>query len=139
MKTTPLWSPPQGAANTSRMAQFMAEINAEFGVNLQSFADLHGFSVRETKKFWSKAWDFLGVIGEKGGGPILRLGERFEDAKFFEGARLNYAENLLRKDDGNTALIFWGGQGQEDHDLGAAPCGGKPGPAVFARSGRSRG
>ena len=108
MKTTPLWSPPQGAANTSRMAQFMAEINAEFGVDLKSFADLHGFSVRETEAFWSKAWDFLGVIGEKGGGPILRLGERFEDAKFFEGARLNYAENLLRKNDDNTALIFWG-------------------------------
>ena len=108
MKTTPLWSPPQGAANTSRMAQFMAEINAEFGANLRSFADLHGFSVRETEAFWSKAWDFLGVIGEKGSGPVLRLGERFEDAKFFEGARLNYAENLLRKNDGNTALIFWG-------------------------------
>ena len=108
MKTTPLWSPPQGAANTSRMAQFMAEINAEFGANLRSFADLHGFSVRETEAFWSKAWDFLGVIGEKGSGPVLRLGERFEDAKFFEGARLNYAENLLRKNDDNTALIFWG-------------------------------
>ncbi len=108
MKTTPLWSPPQGTANRSRMAQFMAEINAEFGTNLQSFADLHGFSVRETEAFWSKAWDFLGVIGEKGDAPILRLGKRFEDAKFFEGARLNYAENLLRKNDDNTALIFWG-------------------------------
>ena len=82
MKTTPLWSPPQGAANTSRMAQFMAEINAEFGANLQSFADLHGFSVRETEAFWSKAWDFLGVIGDKGAGPVLKLGERFEEAKF---------------------------------------------------------
>ena len=71
MKTTPLWSPPQGAANTSRMAQFMAEINAEFGANLQSFADLHGFSVRETEAFWSKAWDFLGVIGDKGDGPVF--------------------------------------------------------------------
>ena len=108
MKTTPLWSPPQGAANTSRMAQFMAEINAEFGANLQSFADLHGFSVRETEAFWSKAWDFLGVIGDKGAGPVLKLGERFEEAKFFEGARLNYAENLLRKNDDNNALIFWG-------------------------------
>ena len=108
MKTTPLWSPPQGAANTSRMAKFMAEVNAEHGTDLRSFADLHGFSVRETDAFWSKAWDFLGVIGEKGSGPILRLGERFEDAKFFEGARLNYAENLLRKNDDNTALIFWG-------------------------------
>ena len=108
MKTTPLWSPPQGAANTSRIAQFMAGINAEFGLSLKSYADLHAFSVRETQAFWSKAWDFLGVIGEKGEGPILRLGERFEDAKFFEGARLNYAENLLRKNNSETVLIFRG-------------------------------
>lgn len=108
MKTTPLWSPPQGAANSSRMAEFMAEINAGFGLSLKSYADLHAFSVRDTQSFWSKAWDFLGVIGEKGDGPFLRLGERFEDAKFFEGARLNYAENLLRKNNSETVLIFRG-------------------------------
>ncbi len=90
------------------MAEFMAEINAQSGADLKSWADLHAFSVREIDAFWSKAWDFLGVIGEKGGGPVLRLGERFEDAKFFEGARLNYAENLLRKNSDNAALIFWG-------------------------------
>jgi acetoacetyl-CoA synthetase len=90
------------------MARFMAEINAEFGADLKSYADLHAFSVRETESFWSKAWDFLGVTGEKGGGPVLKLGERFEQAKFFEGARLNYAENLLRKNNSDTALVFWG-------------------------------
>jgi acetoacetyl-CoA synthetase len=90
------------------MAQFMAEINAEFGLDLKSYADLHAFTVRETEAFWSKAWDFLGVTGEKGAGPVLRLGERFEDAKFFEGARLNYAENLLRRHDDGLALIFRG-------------------------------
>ncbi len=86
----------------------MAEIDAECGAGLKSYADLHAFSVRETEAFWSKAWDFLGVIGEKGAGPVLRLGARFEDATFFEGARLNYAENLLRRHDDETALIFWG-------------------------------
>ena len=38
----------------------------------------------------------------------LHAGERFEDARFFEGARLNYAQNLLRKNDDTPALIFWG-------------------------------
>jgi acetoacetyl-CoA synthetase len=90
------------------MAQFMAEINAEFGRDLKSFADLHAFSISETEAFWSKAWDFLGVVGDKGGGPVLRLGECFQDAKFFGGARLNYAENLLRKNNDDIALIFRG-------------------------------
>ena len=86
----------------------MAEINADFGASCRTYADLHAFSIRETEAFWSKAWDFLGVIGERGTGPVFRPGERFEDAKFFEGARLNYAENLLRKHDDSPALIFWG-------------------------------
>ncbi len=108
MKTVPLWSPSAEAADNSRMGRFMAEVNSAFGANCQTFADLHAFSIRETEGFWSKAWDFLGVTGERGDGPVFKPGERFEDARFFEGARLNYAENLLRKNDDSPALIFWG-------------------------------
>jgi acetoacetyl-CoA synthetase len=90
------------------MARFMAEINAAFGADCQTYADLHAFSIRETESFWSKAWDFLGVVGERGTAPVFRPAGRFQDAKFFEGARLNYAENLLRKNDDSPALIFWG-------------------------------
>ena len=108
MKTLPLWSPSPTALENARVAKFMAEINADFGASCRTYADLHAFSIRETEAFWSKAWDFLGVIGERGTGPVFRPGERFEDAKFFEGARLNYAENLLRKNDDSPALIFWG-------------------------------
>lgn len=108
MKTAPLWSPSQATAEGSQMARFMAEVNSVFGENCRTFADLHAFSIRETEAFWGKAWDFLGVIGERGDGPVFEPGARFEDARFFEGARLNYAENLLRKNDDSPALIFWG-------------------------------
>ncbi len=108
MKTPPLWSPAPGAADKSRMAQFMAEINSAFGTSYASFAGLHEFSVRDTEAFWSKAWHFLGVIGGRGEGPVFTAKERFEDARFFEGARLNYAQNLLRKNDASPALMFWG-------------------------------
>ncbi len=108
MKTMPLWPPSAQAADNSLMARFMAEVNSAFGAGCTTYADLHAFSIRETKAFWSKAWDFLGIIGERGIGPVFRPGEQFQDAKFFEGARLNYAENLLRKSDDSPALIFWG-------------------------------
>lgn len=108
MKTTPLWSPSPTAVEHSLMARFMAEINSSFGANCRTYPDLHAFSIRETEAFWSKAWDFLGIIGERGDGPVFKPGERFEYAKFFESARLNYAENLLRKNDDSPALIFWG-------------------------------
>jgi acetoacetyl-CoA synthetase len=108
MNLTPLWSPAPEIAAKSRMAQFMAEINASHQTNYQTFADLHAYSIRDTESFWAKAWDFLGITGERGDGPVLKLGERFEDARFFEGARLNYAENLLRRVDETPAIIFWG-------------------------------
>jgi acetoacetyl-CoA synthetase len=108
MKTTPLWSPALSLVENSRMAQFMKEINAEFGTNCRTFSDLHAFSIRDIGAFWGKAWDFLGVAGERGEGPVFTPGERFETARFFEGARLNYAENLLRKSDETPALLFWG-------------------------------
>ncbi|MGO9170832.1 MAG: acetoacetate--CoA ligase [Rhodomicrobium sp.] len=108
MKTAPLWSPAPAIAENSRMAQFMAQINSAFGTSYSSFGGLHEFSVREIEAFWSKAWDFFGVIGDRGDGPVFAPGKRFEDARFFEGARLSYAENLLRKNDDSPALIFWG-------------------------------
>ncbi len=108
MKTMPLWPASAQAANRSSMARFMAEVNSAFGAGCTAYADLHAFSIRETEAFWSKAWDFLGVIGERGNGPVFRPGEHFQDAKFFEGARLNYAENLLRKSGDSPALIFRG-------------------------------
>src|SRR5579883_717763 len=108
MKTTPLWSPSPAKMAASRMARFMAEINSTYGTNCRSFAELHAFSVKNTEEFWGKCWDFFGIIGDRGDGAVFRPGERFEDAGFFEGASLNYAENLLRKSDGSTALMFWG-------------------------------
>ncbi len=108
MKTTPLWTPSPKTVENSRLAQFMAEINAAYGLNCRSYSDFHAFSIRETDAFWARAWDFLGVIGDRGEGPVFAPGKRFEDARFFEGARLNYAQNLLRKNDNTPALIFWG-------------------------------
>ncbi len=74
MKSQPLWSPSQENAAKSRMAQFMAEVIPASKGGLGSYAELHAFSVRETESFWSKAWEFLGVIGERGTGPIHELG-----------------------------------------------------------------
>ena len=48
MKTTPLWTPSAKTVENSRMAQFMAEINAAHGLSCRSYSDLHAFSICET-------------------------------------------------------------------------------------------
>jgi len=108
MKMPPLWSPSEKSVENSGLARFIAEVNAAEGMQYRSFADIHAYSVRETEAFWARAWDFLGLIGERGDGPIFVQGDKFETSRFFEGARLNFAENLLRKNDATPALIFRG-------------------------------
>ena len=58
--------------------------------------------------FWSAIWDYFGVLGDRGDGPVL-AGEVMPDVRWFAGATLNYARNALRTawtDPGRTAIIF---------------------------------
>ena len=99
--TAPLWTPtPERAAETG-MARFMKEVGTT------TFADLHAWSVSHPQEFWNKVWDFCGVIGEKGGETLVD-GERMPGAQWFPQARLNFAQNLLRRRDGAESVVFWG-------------------------------
>jgi acetoacetyl-CoA synthetase len=103
----PLWTPrPERAANC-QLSRFREEANRRFGLSLADSADLHRWSVEKRAKFWDFIWDFCGVVGEKGG-RLLEDGDRMPGARFFPDARLNFAENLLRRHDGSPALIFRG-------------------------------
>jgi acetoacetyl-CoA synthetase len=79
-------------------------------VNGESVAasDLHKLSIKFPEWFWEQVWDFCGVTGDKGSPPYLTDGGKMPGARFFHGARLNYAENLLRRRDDAPALIFRG-------------------------------
>ncbi|HEX5778820.1 MAG TPA: acetoacetate--CoA ligase [Xanthobacteraceae bacterium] len=103
----PLWAPrPERAAN-SQLSRFREEANRRFGLTLADSTDLHRWSVEKRAEFWDHVWDFCEVRGEKGS---LRLadGDRMPGARFFPEARLNFAENLLRRHDDSPALIFRG-------------------------------
>ena len=60
---------------------------------------LHKWSVDNPSEFWSRAWDDLGLIGDKGS-VNFQSGERFIDAKFFPNGKINVAENLLSHGEG---------------------------------------
>lgn len=60
---------------------------------------LHKWSVENPGEFWSRAWDDLGLVGEKGA-INYQSADRFIDAKFFPSASINVAENLLAHGDG---------------------------------------
>jgi acetoacetyl-CoA synthetase len=107
MSDTPLWTPSQERIARTQVVAFMAEVNRRHGVALENYRDLHAWSISRPELFWDQVWDFCGVIGDKG---LRRLidGDRMPGAQFFPDARLNFAENLLRRSDDGEALVFRG-------------------------------
>jgi acetoacetyl-CoA synthetase len=103
----PLWSPrPERAANC-QLSRFREEANRRHGLSLADSAGLHRWSVDRREDFWDLVWDVCGVIGEKGA-TRLADGDAMPGARFFPQARLNFAENLMRRHDDTPALIFRG-------------------------------
>jgi acetoacetyl-CoA synthetase len=102
MTERPLWTPDPAAAARSNLQRFMAPRG------FTSFAEVLDFSVARPEAFWSAVWDFCEVRAETRGARVLVDGGSMPGAKFFPDARLNYAENLLRKSDDTEALVFRG-------------------------------
>jgi len=102
----PLWSPSPETIANSNLTAFMKFMRREYGAYFRDTEDLHHFSVRAPTVFWPALWDFLGFIGEKGHPPYLVNGDKMPGARFFPKAQLNYAENLMRRRDDGTAVIF---------------------------------
>lgn len=108
MANTPLWTPTPERAAASHLCGFMAKQGHQ-GDDYQTFWQ---WSVDHPEAFWSAMWDYAGVIGDKGD-TILRDGTKMPGAQFFPNARLNYAENNLRRRDQAPAIIFRDEQGHE--------------------------
>ncbi len=97
----PLWTPPAAVSEQAALCAFARQA----GRGGDDYPALWRWSVDEPEAFWSAVWDFCGVIGDKGD-TVLENGTQMPGARFFPQARLNYAENLLRRRDGAPALIF---------------------------------
>ncbi len=103
-----LWTPPQDLLTSCNMARFMEHARKDTDEAVTDADTLHRFSVRQPENFWEAVWDFCGVIGDKGARPWLVDGDKMPGAQFFPEAKLNFAENLLRGEGGDPALIFRG-------------------------------
>ncbi len=108
MSTVPLWTPSPDRIAKANATRFMREVADRHGARLADFSALWRWSVDHPDLFWQQVWSFSGVIGETPGKRALVDGDRMPGAQFFPDARLNFAENLLRRRDDQPAMIFWG-------------------------------
>ena len=104
----PLWTPSDSSKSSSNLRRFMADVNAQTGRHLETYEDILKYSTDNVEEFWLKLWNFCEIRAEKRGECVLVGGDKMPGGHFFPEARLNYAENLLKRNDDGTALIFWG-------------------------------
>ncbi|MBT3170914.1 MAG: AMP-binding protein, partial [Rhodospirillaceae bacterium] len=86
----------------------MDQVSQQWAASFDNFEALYDWSIREPEKFWLSMWDFAGIIAETRGARTLINGDKMPGAEWFPDARLNYAENLLRRRDDGDAMVFWG-------------------------------
>ncbi|WP_040482177.1 acetoacetate--CoA ligase [Luminiphilus syltensis] len=102
---TPLWKPSAELQQQSQASQFMALANQKWGLSLSDYRDLHDWSVSDPENFWQLVWDYCDITASVPAAKVLVDGDKMPGARWFDGARLNYAENLLRHEGSGTALV----------------------------------
>jgi acetoacetyl-CoA synthetase len=104
----PLWTPSQERIREANLIRFIEAVNAEHGLRIKTYAQLYEWSVERIPDFWAAMWEFGGVRASRPYERVVDDLRRFPGAKWFPGARLNFAENLLRYRDDRLAFIFHG-------------------------------
>ena len=101
----PLWIPSEDRIRSSNLWSFGSAASARWGTPLDGYDALHRWSVDRSDEFWTSAWEQLGVRGDPGS-RVREPGPEWWQTRFFPDARLNVAENLLRRDDASSAIEF---------------------------------
>lgn len=104
----PYWKPSQNQIETSNMYKFMIDLNSRYNLYMDSYAELYEWSVYNKKEFWAEIWDLADVKYSESYNDIY-----IEDLNrkkiprpiWYPGAKLNFAENLLKYQDDSTAII----------------------------------
>jgi acetoacetyl-CoA synthetase len=123
--TQPLWTPGPERVAAAQVTAFIERVRRESppgSEGVHDFGTLYRWSVDRPAAFWAGVWRHCGVLAvERPGLPpwdeVLVGGDRMAPPdpqlgpRWFTGARLNFAENLLRHEDDRPALVFWNEQG----------------------------
>jgi acetoacetyl-CoA synthetase len=103
-----LWQPSEEQIKSSNMYRFMTLINERYSTDFDNYDDLYQWSVDNIAEFWKQMWDFGSIKASVPYEAIIDDVSRMPGAHWFQGSRLNFAENLLRYQDDHLALVFRG-------------------------------
>ncbi|MBN3036580.1 MAG: acetoacetate--CoA ligase [Bacteroidales bacterium] len=101
-----LWQPTDEQITESYMYRFRERIREKYGWDGDSYRELHQWSVWNIPSFWAEVWDFCGIRYSEDYRRVLDDPLKMPGARWFEGTRMNFAENLLWRRDDHPAIIF---------------------------------
>ncbi|MDH3452886.1 MAG: acetoacetate--CoA ligase, partial [Gammaproteobacteria bacterium] len=100
-----LWEPRSETVEQTNMMRFARSVQQQANLADTRYETLYEWSVQEPEAFWSQLWHFAGVRGDMGE-RVLIDADLMPGAHWFPDARLNFAENLLRREDATPAIVF---------------------------------
>ncbi|MBK5100934.1 MAG: acetoacetate--CoA ligase, partial [Desulfobacteraceae bacterium] len=103
-----LWRPSEDKIKNSNIYRFMNFINERHHQDFKEYEPLYQWSIDNISDFWASFWEFAQIKFSKPYDRVIDDVSKMPGAKWFEGARLNFAENLLSYTDDRIALIFRG-------------------------------
>ncbi|MDB4631044.1 acetoacetate--CoA ligase [Pseudomonadales bacterium] len=104
-KPKPLWRPSPDRMKNSQLQAFANKLEHNLGLKFPDYQQLHLWSVNNPGIFWEQVWAFTQIIHSSGHRQVLSNAAKFPGAQWFEGAKLNFAENLLHRRDSKTAIV----------------------------------
>jgi acetoacetyl-CoA synthetase len=101
-----LWKPSSGRIQQANLTSFIEFVNQKHGTGFTDYAGLYDWSIADIPAFQEAVWQFYQPIHSQGYDQVAAGLDKMPGAKWFPGAKLNFAENLLRYRDGREALVF---------------------------------
>ena len=100
-----LWKPTQEQIKKTQLESFRKQVNMRYDIDIRDYAELHKWSIDNIEDFWKSIWGYLSPLCSKEPSAIINDKDKIFQPKWFEGCRMNFAENLLRIKSNKTALI----------------------------------
>ena len=107
----PIWSPSPVSITNSNMGKFISYVNNKHQLTINDYDTLYQWSIDHMDHFWLALSEFCYVRFTTPHQTVLKNPHKMPGATWFEGATLNFAENLLSRNDDKLALIFKTEQG----------------------------
>ena len=103
-----LWEPCEEDKKQADMTRFISFVNKKYRLKVGSYDELYDWSIEKIPDFWAAVWEFAPIKASRIYDEVVDDLTKFPGAKWFAGARLNFAENLLRYKDDHVAFVFRG-------------------------------